>query len=207
MGCTMERERGERDKERDRDEGLFAPFLLLTSSFYLIPYSLFLIPYSLFLIPYSFFRLVLINRKSSPPIPMSSSSPAVASTFNVTSKMPQSLYRREEERKDEREERERREIFILFVRLVFVCVCVCVCVFYAIANKTLFSSSFLRLFFVSSSLYQRSLRDPAHPLRLLRAAQEGRVFALDGNRYFARPSPSLAGEKLIYKILSKYTVC
>ena len=166
-------------------------FVLLSSSFFLLPSSLILIPSSLF-------RLVLINRKSSPPIPMSSSSPAVASTFNVTSTMPQSLYGREEERTDEREE-ERYSYC--------VCVCVCVCVFDAIANKTLFSSSFLLLFFVSSSLYQRSLRDPAHPLRLLRAAQEGRVFALDGNRYFARPSPSLAGEKLIYKILSKYTVC
>ena len=197
----MERERGERDKERDRDEGLFVPFLLCTSFFFLLPSSLIIIPSSLF-------RLVLINRKSSPPIPMSSSSPAVASTFNVTSTMPQSLYGREEERTDERDERERRsDIHTVCAFGVCVCVCVCVCVFDAIANKTLFSSSFLRLFFVSSSLYQRSLRDPAHPLRLLRAAQEGRVFALDGNRYFARPSPSLAGEKLIYKIISKYTVC
>ena len=199
-----ERERGERETKRETEtKGCLFPsyFVLLSSSFFLLPSSLILIPSSLF-------RLVSINRKSSPPIPMSSSSPAVASTFNVTSKMPQSLYGREEERKDEREERERRSD--IHTLCVCVCVCGCVCVFDAIANKTLFSSSFLRLFFVSSSLYQRSLRDPAHPLRLLRAAQEGRVFALDGNRYFARPSPSLAGEKLIYNIysvLTRLTIC
>eukprot|EP00947_MAST-08B_sp_MAST-8B-sp1_P003082 g3082.t1 len=39
---------------------------------------------------------------------------------------------------------------------------------------------------------ERALRDPGHPLQGLRAVREGRIYALDGNRYFARPSPSLA---------------
>ena len=40
---------------------------------------------------------------------------------------------------------------------------------------------------------ERALADRDHPIRQLRAVREGRFFALDGNRYFARPSPSLAG--------------
>ena len=193
-----EREGRETKRETETKGCLFPSyFVLLSSSFFLLPSSLILIPSSLF-------RLVSINRKSSPPIPMSSSSPAVASTFNVTSKMPQSLYGREEERKDEREEE--RYSYCLCVWCLCVCAFVFVCLMLLLTKRSSPLRSF-SLFFVSSSLYQRSLRDPAHPLRLLRAAQEGRVYALDGNRYFARPSPSLAGEKLIYNILSKYTVC
>ena len=40
---------------------------------------------------------------------------------------------------------------------------------------------------------KRALADVSHPIQQLRAVREGRIFALDGNRYFARPSPSLAG--------------
>ena len=39
---------------------------------------------------------------------------------------------------------------------------------------------------------ERMLSNPEHPLAKLRAARQGRVYAVDGNRYFARPSPSLA---------------
>ena len=34
--------------------------------------------------------------------------------------------------------------------------------------------------------------EAARRLRSLRAVQAGRLYALDGNRYFARPAPSLA---------------